>query len=111
MKKKSFARGYSMILHSFLMWMFFIAAASTGLNILIPGFAAKNGLDSGQLLSVNTIAALIAVFVSIVIARVAMTKGVKIVTICCLFLGGIVGAMGLGVVSSLAGFTVCCIAA
>lgn len=111
MKKKSFARGYSMIAHSFLMWMFFIAAASTGLNILIPGFAAKNGLDSGQLLSVNTIAALIAVFVSVVIARVAMTKGVKIVTILCLLLGGIVGAMGLGVVSSLAGFTVCCIAA
>ena len=83
----------------------------TGLNILIPGFAAKNGLESAQLLSVNTIAALIAVFVSIVIARVAMTKGVKVVIVFCLFLGGIVGAMGLGVVTNLVGFTICCIAA
>lgn len=111
MKKKSFARGYSMILHSFLMWMFFIAAASTGLNILIPGFAAKNGLDSNVLLSVNTIAALIAVVASVFIARIVMAKGVKIVTIVSLLLGGIVGAMGLGVVSSVVGFTVCCIAA
>lgn len=111
MKQKSFLRGYSMIAHSFLMWMFFIAAASTGLNILIPGFAAKNGLEAGTLLSVNTIAALIAVFASVLIARVAMSKGVKVVTIFCLLLGGIVGAMGLGIVSSVAGFTVCCIAA
>lgn len=111
MTKKSFLRGYSMILHSFLMWMFFIAAASTGLNILIPGFAAKNGLEATTLLSVNTIAALIAVVASVFIARIVMSKGVKIVTIVCLLLGGIVGAMGLGVVSSVAGFTVCCIAA
>ncbi|MBR1780322.1 MAG: MFS transporter [Oscillospiraceae bacterium] len=111
MSKKSFARGYSMILHSFLMWLFFIAAASTGLNILIPGFAGKNNLDSSVLLSVNTIAALIAVFASIFIARIVMAKGVKIVTIACLLLGGVVGAMGLGVVSSVVGFTVCCIAA
>lgn len=111
MSKKSFLRGYSMILHSFLMWMFFIAAASTGLNILIPGFAAKNNLDSNVLLSVNTIAALIAVVASVFIARIVMAKGVKIVTIASLLLGGIVGAMGLGVVSSVVGFTVCCIAA
>ena len=111
MKQKSFARGYSMILHSFLMWLFFIAAASTGLNILIPGFAAKNSLEATQLLSVNTIAALIAVFASIVINRIAMKKGVKIVTIVSLLLGGIVGAMGLSVATGIVTFTICCIAA
>ncbi|MDR1766605.1 MAG: MFS transporter [Lachnospiraceae bacterium] len=109
--EKSFIRGYSMLLHSLLMWMFFIATASTGLNILIPGFAAKNALDATGLLSVNTIAALIAVFVSIGINRVAMAYGVKLVTIISLFVGGIIGMLGLGVVSSVAGFTVCAIAA
>lgn len=110
-QKKSFALGYSMVLHSLITWFFFIAAASTGLNVLVPGFAAKSGVEVTQLLSVNTIGALFAVVASILFARLAMSVGLKVVIVSSLIVGGIIGTMGLGLVSSLAGYTVCCIVA
>lgn len=110
-KTKNFFRGYSLILHSLITWFFFIAAASTGLNIIVPGFAAKNHLPVPVLLSVNTIGALVAVLGTIIFSQLALKVGLKLITVLSLIIGGILGTLGLTVATTVAGYTFVCIAA
>ncbi len=54
-RKKSFALGYSLVLHSLLTYLIYGATAVTGLNIIVPAFSKMNGLDQNAVLAANTI--------------------------------------------------------
>ena len=57
MKKKSFALGYSYVIHSLLMYWIYGVAASSGMQYTAPAYAAAHGLDYSTLIGWNTVGA------------------------------------------------------
>jgi MFS family permease len=109
--KKSFLLGYSMVLHSFIMYFFFVGLTTNGLNIIVSTFADENGLNRAALLSTHSIASTSGVLISILWAQLVMRKGVRIVTVISLIGGGLFGCILLGQVSSYTTYLLCQIAA
>jgi len=109
MGKKSFALGYSLPVHSTLTYLIYAAAASTGLNIIVPLFAAENGLDKALVLSANTVGAFISCFAVLFFGSIIMKIGIRMMTTISLIIGGIFGTILLGYVHTLVGYAVCTI--
>lgn len=108
-QSKSFFRGYSLVLHSLLTYLIYAAAASTGLNIIVPIFAAENGLDQSAILSANTIGAFISCIAVVVGGKIIMKYGVRKITTISLIVGGLLGTVLMGYVHTVAGYAVCTI--
>ena len=108
-KKKSFALGYSLVVHSALTYLVYAAAASTGLNIIVPLFSAKNGLDSNIILTANTVGAFVSCIAPLVFGKVMAKIGIRKLTAASLVLGGILGAILMAYVQSVPGYALCTI--
>lgn len=97
-KKKSFALGYSFILHSFISYMFLAFVLVAVSNNVLPSFfhlipdglsEAMGGADRAMLF-VNTICAIISAIIAIFIGQWVDRKGAKQVLVIGFFAGGAV---------------------
>lgn len=95
MEKKSFARGYSLILHSFLTYLIYGTLAGAGVSTIVRLFAEKNGLDENIITSVNTIGGFVGVVMTFVIGSLLVKRGPRLVT-CFSCLATAVGLLILG---------------
>ncbi len=108
-KKKSFALGYSYIFHSMISYWLFAAAASTGLNIIVPQFAAKTGIEQTSVLSANTVGAFFSCIFVFLLGKVIAKKGIRFTTTVSAIAAGILGAIMMCYVHNLIGYAICTI--
>lgn len=108
-RKKSFALGYSLPVHSTAMYFIYAASASTGLNIIVPLFSSANGLAPTSVLAANTIGAFVSCFAVLYFGSIIMKIGIRAMTAISLIVGGIFGIILMGYVHTLAGYAVCTI--
>ena len=108
-RKKSFALGYSLVLHSLLTYLIYGATAVTGLNIIVPAFSKMNGLDQNAVLAANTIGSFISAFACLALGKLILFKGIRFTTAVSAIAGGILGFGLLGFVRSIVGYAVCTI--
>lgn len=79
-QKKSFLRGYSMVLHSFLMYWIYGTLIGGGLSVIVAQYCGMTGLDSNLVTSVNTVGGFLSVVMTFLIGRWVMTRGVRGIT-------------------------------
>lgn len=108
-KKKSFALGYSYILHSLLSYLLYAATAVTGLNIIVPMFSSIHGVNQGDVLSANTVGAFLSAFAVLLLGKLILVKGIRFTTTVSAIATGILGFGLLGLVKTIAGYTICTI--
>ena len=60
-QKKSFLRGYSMVVHSFLMYWIYGTLIGGGLSVIVAQYCVMTGLDSNLVTSVNTVGGFLSV--------------------------------------------------
>ena len=108
-KKKSFALGYLYIFHSMLSYWFFAAAASTGLNIIVPQFSAKTGIPQSSVLSANTVGAFFSCVFVLLLGKLIAKKGIRFTTAVSAIGAGILGAIMMCYVKTLVGYAICTI--
>lgn len=106
-KYKDFTLGYSFILHSFFSYLLYAATASTGLNVIVPLFANKNGLDQGSVLSMNTFGTLFSAVFVLFSGKLILEKGIRFTTTISAIGAGIFGFYLMGFTTSLIGFAIC----
>lgn len=108
-KKRSFAIGYTLVIHSLLMYWLQGGITTTGLNVFLPHFTGTYGWERTTLLNLLTVAALCAVAAAIFFAQMVKKFGPRKVTVLSLILGGIL-IICFGRVSSIATIiTTCCL--
>lgn len=93
MKKKSFALGYSYVVHSLLMYWIYGVAASTGMQYTAPAYAAAHSLDYSTLMGWNTVGAFASCLFTIFMGKLIVKKGVRLVTTISLLLAGAFGML------------------
>ncbi len=108
-QKKSFALGYSYILHSMISYWLYAAAASTGLNTIVPLFAAKNGVDQAAVLSANTVGAFFACIAVLLLGKLIAKKGIRFTTTVSAIAAGVLGALMMCFVKGILGYAICTI--
>ena len=79
-QKKTFLRGYSMVLHSFLMYWIYGTLIGGGLSVIVAQYCGMTGLDSNLVTSVNTVGGFLSVVMTFLIGRWVITKGVRGIT-------------------------------
>lgn len=89
MEKKSFALGYSMVVHSVLMYLISTWVVAMSANYIIPAIAEKLAVETVGLYAINTYGALISVVVAFFMAQLLMKVSVRIVTVISLFIAAI----------------------
>ena len=104
MKKKSFALGYSYVVHSLLMYWIYGVAASSGMQYTAPAYAAAHGLDYNTLIGWNTVGAFASCLFTLFMGKLIVKKGVRLVTAISLFLAGVFGMLILNYTSSYFGW-------
>lgn len=108
-KKRSFALGYSLIIHSFLSYALYAATASGGLNVLVPMFAKEHGLNQGSVLSMTTVGTLLASFFVLFSGKLILAKGIRFTTAISAIGAGVLGFFLMGFVNNLIGYAICTI--
>lgn len=93
MKKKSFALGYSLVIHSLLMYWIYGVAASTGMQYTAPAYAAAHGLEYSTLIGWNTVGAFASCAFTLFMGKLIVKKGVRLVTSISLILAGALGML------------------
>lgn len=101
--------GWSMTIHSAMMYFITAALVADGMNIIIPSFEAAHGLTRGQMNISAAIGGWAGVISAFFYAWLVMKKGPKRITIISLFLIGIM-VIAMGQISTIIGFTICIIA-
>ena len=86
--KRSFARGYSLILHSCITYIVYTTIAGAGLNTIVPFFCAKTGLQEALVTSINTVGGILACIAVFFITKLIAKKGPRIVTVVSFILMG-----------------------
>lgn len=107
--KKSFALGYSLILHSMITYWLYNGTASAGLNIIVSSFAAKNGIPETSVLSANSIGALVSCFFVLLLGKIIAKKGIRFTTCISALLAGIIGAGGMILSNNIVTYAICTI--
>lgn len=79
-QEKSFLRGYSMVLHSFLMYWIYGTLIGGGLSVIVTQYCGMTGLNSNLVTSVNTVGGFLSVVMTFLIGRWVITKGVRGIT-------------------------------
>lgn len=87
-QKKSFALGYSLILHSCITYILYATIGGSGLSTIVAFFSEKTGLNAATVTSVNTYGGILASFAVFFMGRVVSRYGVRLVTTISLFIGG-----------------------
>lgn len=104
--KRSFGYGYSIIVHSFICYLFTSFWVSGIGNVVFPVLSQSTGISVSKLLMVNTVVGIIAAILSVLIGQIVIKKGAKAVTVAGYIVGGIISAL-LGHAAGLAAVTVC----
>lgn len=86
---KGFGYGYSIIIHSFICYLFTSFWVSGIGNVVFPELSQSTGIPVSNLLMINTVAGIIAAILSVLIGQVVIKKGIKIVTVAGYIIGGI----------------------
>ena len=108
-KRKSFALGYSFVLHSLLMYWVQAILTTSGNNVFIPVFMEKFGWARTTILNFVAIAGVLSVIGALGFAQLVKAFGPRKVTVVALVLGG-AAVILFGRVSSLVmfvGITIC----
>ena len=79
-QEKTFLRGYSMVLHSFLMYWIYGTLIGGGLSVIVAQYCGMTGLDSNLVTSVNTVGGFLSVVMTFLIGRWVITRGVRGIT-------------------------------
>lgn len=79
-RKRGFALGYSLILHSCITYIVYTTIAGGGLSTIVAFFCEKTGLNSAAVTSVNTIGGLLACVAAFFISKLVAIKGPRFVT-------------------------------
>ena len=79
-----FSKGWGIILYQALMFFFLIGFSIDGLNIVAPAFAESTGIAYDQVLGVATWAGMIGVVAYILIARINVSVGPRLLSGVCL---------------------------
>lgn len=79
-EEKTFLRGYSMVLHSFLMYWIYGTLIGGGLSVIVAQYCGMTGLNPGLVTSVNTAGGFLSVAMTFLIGRWVITKGVRGIT-------------------------------
>lgn len=104
-KKKSFALGFSLVLHSLIMYLVSSWIVALSANYIIPAMAGKFGMDTGIFYSINTYAALISVVAAFLLSQLTLKCGVRFVTVISLIISGLAAVLA-GYTTSLALYVV-----
>jgi len=104
--KKSFALGYSLVVHSILTFFIFGAFTTSGMNVWNGAFSAVHGWETAALLSMATIASLIGVLGSILFGQLVAKKGARIIIFITMTICGL-AIMVFGFVPSIFGYLIC----
>ena len=78
--EKSFLRGYSMVLHSFLMYWIYGTLIGGGLSVLVAQYCGMTGLNPNLVTSVNTVGGFLSVAMTFLIGRWVIARGVRGIT-------------------------------
>ena len=78
--EKSFLRGYSMVLHSFLMYWIYGTLIGGGLSVLVAQYCRMTGLNPNLVTSVNTVGGFLSVAMTFLIGRWVIARGVRGIT-------------------------------
>ena len=108
-KSKYFALGWSMTIHSALMYFMTAGLVADGLNVVIPSYEAAYGITRGQMNMAAAAAGWIGIIGVFIFAGIVMKKGPKSVTIVSLILAGITVII-FGQMKTITGFALCLIA-
>lgn len=107
-KKNSFfdfGKGWGIIIFGLLMFWFYAGMVNDSTNVVAPAVAAKLGLQAGSVISMGTIAGIVAVIFFIIMGQINSKIGARVTSFICLILGGI-GFAGMGAATSLTMYAV-----
>lgn len=104
--KADFSKGWGIIVYCAAMFFFLIGFSIDGLNIIAPAFAEKTGIEYSTILSMSTVAGLVGIIAYIIISRVIIKAGARLVSGICL-IGAGVSYIALGRSETLAAYAVC----
>ncbi len=104
-KQKSFALGYSLVVHSILMYFITGAFTTSGMNVWNAAFSGAHGWDTSTLLTMCTIGGLVGVLGTIIFGNVVAKKGARPVIAICVIICGI-AVMFFGYVPSIACYAI-----
>ncbi len=104
--KANFSKGWGIIIYCAAMFFFLIGFSIDGLNIIAPAFAEKTGIEYSTVLSMSTVAGLIGLVAYIIISRVIIKAGARLISGVCL-IGAGVSYMALGYAETLISYTIC----
>lgn len=102
----NFSKGWGIILYCALMFFFLIGFSIDGLNIVAPAFSAETGIEYSTVLSMSTVAGLIGIIAYIVISRLIIVVGPRLISGICL-IGAGVSYIALGHAGSLTAYAIC----
>lgn len=98
-------KGWWIIIFSALNWYFYGGLVNVSMNTVVPQLAGKLGVESGNLLSLNTPAGLVSLVVCLFIGRAVEKIGVRKTNGVLLLLGAVC-VFAWGSASSLTGYTI-----
>ena len=104
--KMNFSKGWGIIVYCAAMFFFLIGFSIDGLNIVAPAFAAETGIEYSTVLSMSTVAGLIGLIAYIIISRLIIKIGPRLISGICL-IGSGVSYIALGNAKTLAAYAVC----
>lgn len=105
-QKKSFALGYSLVIHSILTYFIFGAFTTSGMNVWNGAFSAVHGWETTVLLTMATVASLIGVLGSILFGQLVAKRGARIIITVTMIICG-VAIMAFGFVPNVVGYLIC----
>lgn len=105
-QKKGFGYGYSIVVHSFICYLFTCFWVTGIANVVFPALSESTGIMVPELLKINTVVGIMAAVLSVLIGQIVLKKGPKIVTVTGFLVGGAV-TMLLGHAVGLVSVTVC----
>lgn len=105
-RQRSFALGYSLVIHSILTYFIFGAFTTSGMNVWIPAFCGAHGWNSATLLAMATAASLIGVLGSILFGQLVAKRGARGVIAITMTVCG-VAIILFGQIGNVAGYLLC----
>lgn len=106
--KKSFALGYSLVIHSILTYFIFGAFTTSGMNVWVPAFCKVYGWENATLLAMATVASLVGVLGSVLFGQLVAKRGARgVITVTMMACG--IFIMIFGQIQNVLGYLVCLI--
>lgn len=87
--KSNFSKGWGIIIYCAAMFFLLIGYSIDGLNVVAPAFAEATGVDYSAVLSMSAVAGFIGIIAYIVIGRINVKVGPRVVSGVCLIGSGI----------------------